>query len=379
MIDSPVRDVDNDHDLHSSTIQADGKRPVVASSEPEPGGEHRNADLTCRKLKLRDLRFLVSSVRQEYLDQPDSLLTSAGPLGAGLHALQPFARNRPATNLAFLGDRFAGYIQFDERGPDRRWVATNVGLASGLSADRPLLDALLEFSITRAGMRSVKRLFARVPPSTLLHEAFMASGFEPYMDETVHVLSRVGDRSAGVAGVRDQEPADTWAVHQLYHAAAPRHVQYAEAWTSNRWELAVRRVANKVCRAYVVEEGYQLIGYAGVRCSGSTAVLEVMYLPDRAQCVADFLRSVLGKVAETLKPSRIYATARGYQEELRTALSDEGFQLLADQQLMIKYTAAKVSARATPATIALPVEVRERVPKQVPTYLNRPVREETPA
>jgi hypothetical protein len=88
---------------------------------------------------------------------------------------------------------------------------------------------------------------------------------------------------------------------------------------------------------------------------------------------------VLGKVAETLKPSRIYATARGYQEELRTALSDEGFQLLADQQLMIKYTAAKVSARATPATIALPVEVRERVPKQVPTYLNRPVREETPA
>jgi hypothetical protein len=129
----------------------------------------------------------------------------------------------------------------------------------------------------------------------------------------------------------------------------------------------------------VVEEGYQMVGYAGVRCSGSTAVLEAMYLPDRSVCVADFLRSVLGKVAETLAPSRIYATARGYQEELRTALADEGFQLLGEQQLMIKYTTAKVSARAATATIGLPAEVRERVPKQVPTYLNRPVREETPA
>jgi hypothetical protein len=379
MIDSPARDVDHNHDLRSPTIQPDGKRPDVASRKQEPGGDHGHAELTCRKLKIRDLRFLISSVRQEYLDQPDSLLNTAGPLGYGLRALRPFARNRPATTLAFVGDRFAGYIQFDERGPDRRWVATNVGLAGGLSDDRPVLDGLLEYSISRAGMRSVKRLFARVTPSTVLHDAFLASGFEPYMDETIHLLSRVGDRSAGVSGVREQEPADTWAVHQLYHAAAPRHVQYAEAWTSNRWDVADKKGDGKDRRAYVVEEGYQLVGYAGVRCSGSTAVLEVMYLPDRGHCVADFLRSVVGKVAQAEGSSRIYATARGYQQELRTALDDEGFQLLGDQQLMIKYTTAKVSARVATATIGLPAEVRERVPKQVPTYLNRPVREETPA
>jgi hypothetical protein len=199
------------------------------------------------------------------------------------------------------------------------------------------------------------------------------------MGESINVLNQVGGQSIGLGGMREQEPADTWAVHQLYHAAAPKHVQYAEAWTSHRWDPGTKRGPGKFWRAFVVEDGYQMVAYAGVRCSSGVALIEFMYLPEQSGRVGQFVRAVLDRVAAEAGPTRVYVPARGYQQELQTALAEIGFLNLGDQQLLIKYTTAKVTARVTNSAIGLPAEVRERVPKQVPTYLNRPIREEKPA
>lgn len=379
MIDSPNRDLHRNHNRPSSTSLVEGQSLGVASRGQNSGDRSGPSELSCRRLRVRDIRFLVASARQVHLDQPDSLLSSGGPLSTGLRSLGPLRRNKPATSLAFLGDRFAGYVQFDERGPDRHWIATSVGLTGGPLDDRLVLDRLLEYSVVRAGMRSVKRLFARVPRSSTVYDAFLACGFEPYMDESIHLLDRIANRESVGVGIRDQEPADTWAVHKLYHAALPTHMQYAEAWTSHRWDMAAAKGARKIWRAYVMEDGYQVVAYAGVRCSGSSAVIESMYLTDRTQCVRPFVCGVLARIAEDGGPTRVYATAGGYQQELRTVLDDQGFQNIGTQELMIKYTTAKVVARSINASAGLPSDVLERVPKQVPTYLNRPVREETPA
>ena len=380
MIVSPVRDVDQEQELPSATIQLDGQQPVAASPIRDGSGESSGpAGLACRRLRVRDLRFLISSVRQEHLDQPDSYLNPAGALSAGLRSLWPFTRGRPATSLAFLGDRFAGYVQFDERGPDRRWIATDVGISTSITDERPILDGLLEFSVKRAGSRSVKRLFARVAPDSERYQSFLACGFEQYMDESVHVLNGVKGRPPDPAGIREQDPADTWAVHQLYHAAVPKHVQYAEAWTSHRWDVKSKSGPGRLWRAFVMEAGYQMIAYAGVRCANGVAAIRFMYLPERTECVPSFVRDVIGQVSAAAAPVRIYVAAPGYQQELRSALGDQGFQEVSEQHLLIKYTTAKVSARVANAAIGLPAEVLERVPKQVPTYLKGPVREEKPA
>lgn len=382
MIRSPNRESERTQVYIRADVESDRASSVVPGSGHSPPSLPRDpagSGLSFRRLKVQDLRYLVSDVRQESLDQPDGLLVTGGPLTAGLRALRPLSRNRPATSLAFIGDRFAGYAQFDERGPDRRWVATSVGAVGGLADDRAVLDGLLEFSVVRAGMRSVKRLFARVGSGSVVYESFLACGFEPYMDESIHVLERIRPKSTALAQVREQEPADTWAVHQLYHAAAPKHLQYAEAWTSHRWDVAARKGAQRIWRAYVMEDGYQMIAYAAVRCANDTAVLEAMYLPDRREALTPFVQSVLARVAEAAGSARIYVTARGYQQELRSALAGEDFRHVADQHLMIKYTTAKVAVRSVATPVGLPAEVLERVPKRVPTYLNRPVREERPA
>lgn len=379
MIVSPARDVDQERDLPSPTIQPDGRQSVATStSDADSRGGSGHGELACRRLRIRDLRFLISSVRQEHLDRPDSFLNPAGALGAGLRALRPFGRARPATSLAFLGDQFAGYVQFDERGPDRRWVATDVGIATSVTDEEPVLDGLLEFSVRRAGMRSVKRLFAKVAPESERYASFLACGFEPYMDETVLVLNAEKRRGPDPAVIREQDPADTWAVHQLYHAAVPKHVQYAEAWTSHRWDVKAKSGSGRVWRAFVMEAGYQMIAYAGVRCSHGVAVIEFMYLPERGECLPRIIADVVGQVSAMGSPGRIYVAARGYQRELRSALGDQGFEEIGEQHLLIKYTTAKVTSRVATAGIPLPAEVLERVPKQAPTYLNRPVREERP-
>jgi hypothetical protein len=48
-----------------------------------------------------------------------------------------------------------------------------------------------------------------------------------------------------------------------------------------------------------------------------------------------------------------------------------GFARVGQQDLLVKYTAAKVTAKASETIILSPADVRERVPKRVPTFMHR--------
>lgn len=333
--------------------------------------------IVCRKLRARDIRHLVSNCRLVHIDQPDSLIERSGPLGVALRGLRPFGRLNPITNLAFAagGDRFLAFAQFRQHNPDRRWTLSGVGLANGLFAPEHVVQELLEFSTMRAGRRGVKRLFARVQSDSPIRAALDQVGFEPYMREDLYLLERASMLAPVEGAMREQDISDTWAIHQLYHASVPKQVQAAEAWTSHQWELDKPKPKRPWWRSFVLEVDHQIVAYARVRTGARAAVIEIMYLPDYRHELDGFCGGVVEQATRGGGANRVFVPVRAHQSELMTVLERMGFGSVREQDLLIKYTAAKVIAKASEAVILAPAEARERVPKRVPTFLSRRFRE----
>ncbi len=366
----------NRSDAHSSVVSDSRARHFSSNENTDP--RQPTAAFVCRKVKPTDVRFLARNLDVSHFDQPDSFASRNGVLSQAFGSMRPFIRNRPITNIALTPEgSFQGFIQFKQLPPDRRWILTAMGVCGDCEFPTRMSTDLLEFSIKRAGSRGVKRLFARVSPQSADREALAAVGFEPYMSES---LLRLGHLDAhpgsGKCVVREQEPADTWAVHQLYHGSVPRHVQFAEAWTSQQWDLNESDRFDPHWRAFVLEDGFQINAWARVRRAGKVASVEFMYLPDRVEMLQPFVYEVLTRIKRESGVGQVFATARAYQAELQSILMQVGFIEIGAQDLMIKYTTAKVMVKSTEFQPAPASDVLERVPKRVPTYLNGSAREE---
>jgi len=359
------------HSVDRNPVAMDQAAPQHHDSDARPATPGPT-NVVCRKLRVRDLRHLISNYRLVLVEQPDSLITRTGPLGVALHGLRPFSRMRPVTNLAFTpSDRFLAFAQFRQGAADRRWILTGVGLANGLFAPELVAEQLLEFSVKRAGYRGVKRLFAKVPGDCPIREAFDRVGFETYMAEDIFALDGPLDASPECDQMREQEPGDTWAVHQLYHAAVPKDVQFAEAWTSHQWDTVGRKHTSASERSFVLEDGHQIAAHARVRTGAKAAAIDVMYQPEYRQVLDSFCGSVVDRAIRDEGATRVFIAVRAYQSELITVLAEMGFARVGQQDLLVKYTAAKVTAKASETIILSPADVRERVPKRVPTFMHR--------
>jgi len=349
---------------------AKAKRPsssLDTQQVPLPGS------ISVRRMHLRDLRHLATRINVTYLDQPTALIDRSGVFATGLRAQRPLDRMRPIVHLAFAHpDEFLGVVQFRQVAPDRRWIALALGVVDGCTEIDRVTEQLLEFSIRRAGGRGIKRLFARLPSESELSEHFRACGFEPYMRESILQVPEAQGLTLVSTRVREQEPADTWAVHQLYHASAPRHVQFAEAWTSHRWDPAAARSTHPSKKSYVIDDEYQIGAHARVLCGNHTVVIEAMYLADRQEYGIELVRDVVRRVVAESSRNHIYVTVRAHQAELESALHSLGAVHFGSQDLTVRYTAAKVTGKPIEAVVPLTHEVLERVPKRVPTYMKHP-------
>jgi hypothetical protein len=191
------------------------------------------------------------------------------------------------------------------------------------------------------------------------------------MAEELFVLDGAPAATRECGQMREQEPTDTWAVHQLYHAAVPREVQFAEAWTSHQWDLPGSKRMKSRRRSFVLEDGHQIGAYARVRTGSRAASLEVMYLPDYRHALESFCSAVMYRTMRDAGATRIFIPARAYQMELMSALDRLGFVRVGQQDLLVKYTTAKVVAKPGETVVLAPADVRERIPERVPTFLNR--------
>lgn len=304
------------------------------------------------------------------LNQPEELLVGFHPVRRGLAGSLPWARKRTRFFVAHIGSQLVGFVQFDPLLPDQRWVLTAIGANGGDEEKRRIWEALLAHAVIVAGSHGVKRLFARVNDQLAVHEALTRVGFGGYAEETVFAaLDLVPPTSA--PSLRKQVQTDTWAIHQLYNTAVPRDVQYAEAFTSHRWD--VERRPGRVPRhgqmaGWLIEEGHHVIGYVRLASREGTHVLEIVYHPDRREVIDPLLDCALAQVIQ-LQPRRVYCALRSYQQEAVDALERRGFKAMFDQELFVKYTTANVRVPSL-ESVPLHVEVREKLPQRVPTFLH---------
>ena len=299
------------------------------------------------------------------LDVPDSLITTdSGALDLPA-ALPLFRRNRPTFVAEADGDPI-GFVRFSPRRPDGRWVLSSIAASTGVYAPEPVWDALLAYGVRIAGLRGVRRLFARVPVAHPLLASLRAGGWTAYAREHVYRADRLTPQPVAEPELRAQEPADTWAIHQLYAASAPRKVQEIEALTSHVWHMDPPARRRRRRRAgWVIDRSGQLAGYARYTRGSHADMVGVMVLPEEEACFGTLLDASLAS-ARGGRP--VYFALRGYQSEFAAELTARGFVELGEQELLIRYTTALAKAQA-PEHVLFPVELRPAMPRRVPTFL----------
>lgn len=165
-------------------VSAPGSGEIdVAAPEPDLPTIH---PLTVRTLGFRDLMGLRRLDPLYRLNQPDLQLDGYRLPRAGVSATVPGWRGRRPAFVALAGDRLVGFVQFQTGYPDQRWMLLAVGASVGVFEADPVWEALLAHGVRAAGLRGVKRLYARVPRGLPIMSAFRRGGWSPYTVETVY-------------------------------------------------------------------------------------------------------------------------------------------------------------------------------------------------
>ena len=344
------------------------------AGRPDSSFGDPSADLTqqpalrIRPYSISDFPALLRFPGVLRLDVPDSLVLSRSGM-FDLQAGLPFLRKDRPAFVAVADGQQVGFVRLSPRRPDGRWVLSAIGASTGVYAPEPVWGALLAHSVRAAGLRGVRRLFARIPVGHPLLDAMRQSGWTPYARESVfraEALSRV-TRSAST--VRLQEPHDTWAIHQLYAASTPRQVQEIEALTSHFWHIDRSRRPPRGVRqtGWILEEDGELAAYACYTRGSRAGMIDAVVATGAGPHLGLLLEGITDEPSRG-RPRPTYCVLRTYHLDMKGELTTRGFSEIGEQELLIRYTT--VTAR----TIALdpvhfPVELRQAMPRRVPTFL----------
>lgn len=169
--------------------------------------------------------------------------------------------------------------------------------------------------------------------------------------------------------MREQESADTWAIHQLYNASVPRDVLNAEALTSHAWDLDnSRRPGAPHTTGWLAEDTSGLVAYVRVTSERGVHSLDITFPPGSVKRGAGLLDAVLRRLRLEKRMNRVFLTIRSYQQEIEPALGRLGFTPGLTQELLVRYTAVPVRAVTVEASPQL-VDLGDRVPSQAPSIL----------
>ena len=332
----------------------------LSSSVSEP------ASLRVRSFGLSDIPSLVRMPGRLRLDVPDSLLTSQAEF-VDLQAALPVLRRDRATYVALGAGQRVGIVRFSPKGPDGRWVATSIAASTGVYSPEPVWEGLLEHGVRSAGLRGVRRLYARVPVGHGLLDAMKRTGWQAYSRETIFRAERMNAMGRPGRELRQQEPADAWGIHQLYTAAVPRQIQEIDALTSHVWHHDERRKNRRSIRqsGWLIEEEGLIRAFARFSRGPRAQMVEAVFAPeDRAQ----FGAVLDGIVAQRNRGAPVYCALRSYMLDAGEELTRRGFVEIGEQETLIRYTTASVRVPASDP-VHFPVELRPALPRRAPTFL----------
>ncbi len=341
---------------------------------PDSSSDDLGPDLTqqpalrIRPYSISDFPALLRFPGVLRLDVPDSLVLSRSRIFDVQAGLPVLRKDRPAF-VAVADGQQVGFVRFSPRRPDGRWVISAVGASTGVYDPEPVWEALLTHSVRAAGLRGVRRLFARIPVGHPLLDAIRQSGWTPYARETVFRAESLSPVTRNARALRDQEPADTWAIHQLYAASAPRQVQEIEALTSHFWHMdRSRRMPRGVRQTgWILEADGELAAYARYTRGSRAGMIDAVVAPGEGPHLGLLLDGVMAETGRG-RPRPTYCVLRTYHLDMKDELTARGFSEIGEQELLIRYTTA------TARTVALdpvhfPVELRQAMPRRIPTFL----------
>src|SRR5215207_4613901 len=344
---------------------AEAAAPQLADRSP---GLVHHPTLRIRPYSISDMPALLRFPGVLRLDVPDSLLL-ARPWMLDFPAALPVLRKERPAFVAIADGQLVGFVRFSPRRPDGRWVISAIGASTGVYAPEPVWEALLAHGVRAAGLRGVRRLFARVPAGRPIVETMHQSGWVSYSRETVF---RAEHQTGGVPSshhLRLQDPADTWAIHQLYAAAAPRQVQEIEALTSHVWDMDQSRRGSRRVRqtGWLLEENGELAAYARYTRGSRAGMFDAVVLPGNGRHLGMLLDGAI-TTPRSGRPRPVYCALRVYLMDLKDELTQRGFSAIGEQELLIRYTTATArTAQSEP--VHFPVELRQGMPRRVPTFL----------
>lgn len=353
-----------------------GSPPVAGQRSPSQSTDsiaetrtlERPPSLHIRSYTPADIPALARLAGTLRLDAPDSLVWHRSVASELAPALPVLRSNRPAF-VATDDGQPVGYVRFSPRRPDGRWIVSVIAASTGVFSPEPVWEALLAHGARAAGLRGVRRLFARVPLEHPLLNAMRETGWTSYATETLLRADRAVMLSRATRELRRQEPADTWAIHQLYAAATPRQVQEIEALTSQIWHMEQPRRFRRGARqtGWLVEQGGRLAAYARYSRGLRASMIDLVVPPGNCAQLGALLDGVLAVPARHCERP-IYCALRGYSLDLKEELTNRGFAAIGEQELLIRYTTATARTPVVDA-IQFPVELRPALPRRVPTFL----------
>jgi hypothetical protein len=216
----------------------------------------------------------------------------------------------------------------------------------------------------------VRRLFARVPAGHAIVDTMHQCGWISYSRETVFRAERLTRVERSGHLLRLQEPADTWAIHQLYAAAVPRQVHEIEALTSHVWDMDQSRRGSRRVRqtGWLLEENGELTAYARYTRGSRAGMIDAVVLPGNGGRLGMLLDGVNAAPRRGRPRAPVYCALRAYLMDLKDDLTKRGFSAIGEQELLIRYTTATARTMQT-EPVHFPVELRQGLPRRVPTFL----------
>lgn len=256
--------------------------------------------------------------------------------GAGPRAWVCFAK--PGLRGLVIGHPRAGNLAWDVQ----TLLVANGAYAAGVE--------LLEALSTEAVRREARRVFLATPPDAEPSRVARQAGFTSYTSETVFIARPSGAVAQdGLLPARPRLRQDTQALFQLYNAAVPCKVRFAEAATLDEWSSLLkgsRPWASSVGgsnRHYVWESPEGLMGWLQVTRGGRGQHFSLLVHPSHLEAVEGMLLYSLSRLNPA---SPVYCAVREYQPETASALERLGFAEVAHYLVCAREMTARVPSRA---------------------------------
>jgi len=249
--------------------------------------------------------------------------------------------------ICLIEDDVHGLAVAHPRAGKLAWDVEELYVAEG---DQSAGVGLLEQLAGEAARKGARRVFLATPVDGGMARMASQAGFVNYTTESLHSIrfsSQVEEK--GSTRARPRLRQDTQSLFQLYNAAIPCRVRSAEAMTVDEW-LSLDRGGRIWApslggsRQHFVWEGKEgLAGWLQVTFGAKSQHLELLVHPSHQAEAGEMVHYGLSQVSHR---APVYFTAREYQPEVLSKLTEFGFARSADYLVFARQLAVRIPGRA---------------------------------